>query len=170
MRSSARAVQITSSTRVMERGSSIMKVMSWRITDSYSRSMPMSSRATRTAASASHRAEVAGSRLAARQHVGAFFVDGDFERIDLVVIGNHHFAEAAVAADHGAERIIELLFDDAAHRQHFVADVLQLVVELLGDVMTDVDSVHYLTSSLHRLRGCHFGQRWSGLVFSRNGR
>src|SRR3569623_3306296 len=28
-------------------------------------------------------AEVAGGRLAARQHVGAFFVDSDFERIDL---------------------------------------------------------------------------------------
>src|SRR3569623_1403294 len=92
-------------------------------------------------------AEVAGGRLAARQHVGAFFVDSDFERIDLVVIGDNHFAEAAVAADHSAERVIELLFNDAAHRQHFVADVLQLVVELLGDVMTDVDPVHYLTSS-----------------------
>src|SRR3569623_125259 len=101
-------------------------------------------------------AEVAGGRLAERQHVGAFFVDSDIERIDLVVIGEHHFAVSAGAADHGAERVIELLFDDAAHRQHFIADVLQLVVELLGDVMTDVDSVHYLTSSLHRLRGCHF--------------
>src|SRR3569833_1855207 len=61
----------------------------------------------------------------------ALLVDRDFQCIDLVIVGDDHFAEAAVSGNDRADRVCQLLFDHPAHDEYYIADVFELFVELL---------------------------------------
>jgi hypothetical protein len=49
---------------------------------------------------------------------------------------------AALAADQHVQRRGDLLLDQAAHRQHLAAHVLDLAVELAGNVLRKMQSIH----------------------------
>jgi hypothetical protein len=79
--------------------------------------------------------QVAGGGRAQREDAAALLVDRDLHAVDLVVVGRHRFAEAAVALDQRGDRLVQLLLDEAAHLQHLVAHLFQVLVEPLGNVV-----------------------------------
>ena len=99
--------------------------------------------------------QVAGRRRAQRQDAAAFLVDRHLHAVDLVVVGGHRFAQAAVALDQGGDGLVQLLLDESAHLQHLVAHLLQIFVEAPGDVVGEIGSFHkmYLAAKLS-LRCC----------------
>jgi hypothetical protein len=89
-----------------------------------------------------HQPQIGGSRLPARDDPRAFLVDLHLQRIDPVVVRHHLLGQPGVAGDQRRHRTAELLFHDAAHLQHLVADVLEFLVELTGNVMSEIQLVH----------------------------
>ena len=72
--------------------------------------------------------------LAPGNHVVAGLVKFDLVPVDLAVGGDHLFEQGDVAgfeAVHGAD---QLLFHEAAHRQHARAQALEIGIELSADV------------------------------------
>src|SRR5262245_51609550 len=82
------------------------------------------------------------SPAAGAEDAAALLVDRDLHVVDLVVIHRHGFAEGAVSLDQRGNRLLQLLLDEAAHREHLAAHALQVFVETAGDVMTEVSGFH----------------------------
>ena len=78
-----------------------------------------------------HQAQITRSGLATGEDDAAFFVDGDFHGVDFVITTDHQFGQRCIAFFDGAQGVGHLLFDQAAHDQHPVADIFQFGIELL---------------------------------------
>src|SRR6185437_10489732 len=72
--------------------------------------------------------QIAGRRRPQGQYAAAFLVYGQLHAVDLVVFGRHRLAQAAVALDQGGDRLVQLLLDEAAHLQHLIVDLFQVLV------------------------------------------
>src|SRR5690606_551584 len=84
-------------------------------------------------------------RRPSREDAAALLVDRHLHPVDLdVVLGNAQ-AELAVAVGERLDRTVELLLDEPAHREHGVAQVLEILVEAPGDVMTEIFDFHGLS-------------------------
>ena len=89
-----------------------------------------------------HQAQIGGGRLAAQQNLGAVLVDLDFERVDLEVVDRDIFGFVEVTAREAFEHLVDVLFDQAAHRQDLRTNILQLLIELVGNVMGQTRHCH----------------------------
>ena len=87
-------------------------------------------------------AKVGGGRLAPGEHLGAVLVDLDLERVDLVIVLRDDGPEIGIGLEQRRQPAADLLLDEPAHLQHLVADLLELEVELVGDVLIEVKLVH----------------------------
>ncbi len=87
-------------------------------------------------------AQIAGRGRAHRQDAAALLVDRHLHAVDLVVVGGDRFAEAAVALDQRGDGLVQLLLDEAAHLQHLVAHLLQVLVEAPGNVVGEIGRFH----------------------------
>ena len=76
-----------------------------------------------------HLPEIRGDRLKSDEHIVAVLVHGLFERVDLLVIRNHHIAAIGVALEETRHRIIETAFGQARHHEHRVPKVDQSLIE-----------------------------------------
>ncbi|MNR11070.1 hypothetical protein D3C85_1273520 [compost metagenome] len=84
---------------------------------------------------ADDQAQVGGRRLAAGEDAHALLVDVALHLVDLRVDLAHLLGQAGVGVDQRVDRVGDLLLHQAAHGQQVAADLLQLGVELGGDVM-----------------------------------
>ncbi len=82
--------------------------------------------------------QIAGCRLAARQDAAAFLVQVQFERVYLQVAADHRGGQLRVAVFQRADRVGDLPLHHTAHVQHVAAQILELLVVLLRDVVADV--------------------------------
>ena len=65
-------------------------------------------------------------------------VDLDLQLVDFPVRGRDFFSELALALEQGLQRVLALPLDQAAHHQDPGAHRLQLLVELVGYMLIDV--------------------------------
>ncbi|MNY27052.1 hypothetical protein D3C86_1609390 [compost metagenome] len=87
---------------------------------------------------ADDQAQVGSRRLTAGEDAHAFLVDVALHLVDLVVDLAHLLSQTGVGVDQRGHRVIDLLLDQPAHGQQMAAHLLQLGVELLGDVLGEV--------------------------------
>ncbi len=85
-----------------------------------------------------HEPKIRRRGLTSREDVGAALVDRELGRIDLLFALADLGAARGIAIDEHRERGRDLLFAEAAHREHLTADVFDLAVELAGDVLGKV--------------------------------
>jgi len=79
------------------------------------------------------RSEAAG--LATGEDAQAFFVDVAFHLVDLVVDLAHLLGQARVGLDQRSDGVVDLFLHQPAHRQEVAAHLLELGVELRGDMV-----------------------------------
>ncbi len=89
-----------------------------------------------------HETQIRRGRLPPREDVRAAFVDRELGRVDLLLALADLRTTRGIALDEHVERRRDLLLDEAAHREHLTAHVLDLAVELAGDVLGEVERVH----------------------------
>src|SRR5579883_1042269 len=87
-------------------------------------------------------AQIASRRRARRQYPAALLVYGHFHVVHLVVPERDRLAEGAVALGERRDGLLQLLLDEAAHREHFAANPLQVFVEASGDVVAEIGGFH----------------------------
>ena len=86
--------------------------------------------------------QVARRGGAKRENPAALLVDRHLHAVDLVVLGRNRLAQAAVALDQGEDRLVQLLLHEAAHLQHLIAHLFQILVEAPGNVMGKIGRFH----------------------------
>src|SRR5690606_9887980 len=87
-------------------------------------------------------AQIPGSRRAGREDAAALLVDADLHLVDLRIVLGDLKPELAIGLGQRSHRAIELMLDETAHRQHRVADALEVLVEAPRDVVTQVFDFH----------------------------
>src|SRR5690606_2465315 len=87
-------------------------------------------------------AQVARRRRARREDPAALLVDADLHAVDLVVVLGDLETELAIAFGERAHPASELLLDESAHRQHGVADALEILVEATRNVVPEIFAFH----------------------------
>ena len=93
---------------------------------------------------ADDQAQVGGRRLTPGEDTHALLVDVALHLVDLVVDLADLLGEAGVGVDQRVDRVVDLLFHQPAHGQEVAAHILQLGVELLGDVMGETVFVDHV--------------------------
>ena len=86
--------------------------------------------------------QVTGRRSTRGENAARLLVDRDLHSVDLVIVHRHRFAERAVTLDQGGDGLLQLLLYKPAHREHFVAQALQILVEAARDVVRKISSFH----------------------------
>src|SRR5581483_3856459 len=99
-------------------------------------------------------AQVAGRRSPRREDAAALLVDRDFHAVDLEVVHGDCLAERAVAIDQRRDRLLQLLLDEASHREHAIAYPLEILVEAARDVMSEIGGFHVSVPRAGPPRGC----------------
>jgi hypothetical protein len=79
--------------------------------------------------------------LASRQDEHALLVDLDLHCVEPVVLVDDIPRQRLVVISDRIQRVGQLLLHHAAHAQHAVAQVLQLAIETLGDVVAEILSL-----------------------------
>ena len=89
-----------------------------------------------------HQPQITGRRLSAQQYSGAFLVDLNLECVYLVIVRSDVFGEFRITVTQCVQRFGQVIFDQSAHGQNIGAQVVQLLVELAGDMRWNVSQRH----------------------------
>jgi hypothetical protein len=74
-------------------------------------------------------AQIAGGGRARGENAAALLVNGDLHIVDLVVVHRHCLTQGTVTLDERRHGFLQLLLNEAAHRQNLAAHALQVFVE-----------------------------------------
>ena len=86
--------------------------------------------------------EIPAHRLAEREHVHRLLVGLDLEEVHHVVAGDHVPRRVGVLVAQRLHRVDDLLLDQAAHPEHDVVEVRELLVEALEGVLVALALSH----------------------------
>ena len=86
--------------------------------------------------------QVARRRGACRKNTAALLVDIDLEVVDLVIVVRNLQPEFAVTADDCRDRPRQLRFDESAHAEDRVSQVLDVLVETLRNMIGKFGCFH----------------------------
>ncbi|MNT33568.1 hypothetical protein D3C72_1695020 [compost metagenome] len=79
--------------------------------------------------------QVGSGRLTTSENAHTFLVDVALHLVDLLIDFPHLLGKAGVGLDQRSDRVVDLLLDQAAHRQEVAANLFEFGVELLGDMV-----------------------------------
>ena len=81
-----------------------------------------------------HQTQIACGGLTPRENATALFVEIDLELIDVQIAADHRSGHVLVTGSERGNRVADLLFDHAAHREHAAAQIVEFLIELAREV------------------------------------